>query len=73
MSLAPDGRRYSTRNLRIVDGNRRDWDGGYTVEYGDLIVAGPFAAKVDAQAAKVALIAGEPPSYAERYRARAAR
>jgi hypothetical protein len=33
--------RYTSRNLRVVSNNTRYYDGGYTVEYRDLIVAGP--------------------------------
>jgi hypothetical protein len=51
---------YRPRDLRIVNNNTRDWDGGYTVEYGDVIVAGPYASKDDARQAKTDLIAGRP-------------
>ena len=52
--------RYRTTQLRIVSNVTRDYDGGYTVEHGDLIVAGPYATKEDAKQAKADLVAGRP-------------
>lgn len=50
---------YRARDLRIVDGNTPEWEGGYTVETADEeIVAGPFASKDDAKTAKRELVAG---------------
>lgn len=49
---------YSRRDLRVVNNATRDWDGGFTVEYDDLILAGPYASKDDAKAAKEALLDG---------------
>ena len=51
---------YKARDLRVVSNVTRDWDGGYTVELGDsgYVVAGPYATKPDAQAAKADLVAG---------------
>jgi hypothetical protein len=51
---------YTARQLRIVDNNTRDFDGGYTVEHADLIVAGPYACKDDAKQAKRDIVAGRP-------------
>ena len=52
---------YRARDLRVVNNNTADFDGGYSVELRDgTIVAGPYAAKVDAQQAKRDLIAGRP-------------
>ena len=44
---------YRANQLRVVSNVTRDYDGGYTVEHRDLIVAGPYATKADAQQAKV--------------------
>ena len=49
---------YTARELRIVSNVTREFDGGYTVEHGDVIVAGPYASKLDAKQAKADLIAG---------------
>lgn len=49
---------YSARELRVVDNNTRDYEGGYTVERGNVIVAGPYASKTDAKQAKADLVAG---------------
>jgi hypothetical protein len=52
---------YSTRDLRIVNNNTRDYYGGYSVETRDgSIVAGPYASRDDAKQAKADLIAGRP-------------
>lgn len=51
---------YRANQLRVVSNVTRDYDGGYTVEHGDLIVAGPYATKADAQQAKADLVAGRP-------------
>jgi hypothetical protein len=55
-----DHPKWNQRNLRIVDNNTRDYWGGFSVEHGDWVVAGPYAAKCDAVEAKRCLIAGEP-------------
>lgn len=51
---------YRANQLRVVSNVTRDYDGGYTVEHRDLIVAGPYATKADAQQAKADLVAGRP-------------
>lgn len=63
----PPGREYLAKNprgeyranqLKIVDNNTPAFQGGYSVEVGDWIIAGPYAAKGDAQRAKRAIVAG---------------
>jgi hypothetical protein len=50
---------YAARQLRIVDNNTADFDGGYSVELADgTIVAGPYATKTDAKQAKADIVAG---------------
>ena len=51
---------YRPRDLRVVSNVTQDYDGGFSVEAGDLIVAGPYATKEDAKRAKADLIAGRP-------------
>jgi hypothetical protein len=50
---------YTARQLRIVNNNTADFDGGYSIELADgSIVAGPYATKDDAKTAKADIIAG---------------
>lgn len=52
---------YRARDLRIVSNETADYSGGYSVELRDgSVIAGPYAARVDAVSAKAALVSGRP-------------